>query len=113
MISVFMEIFQAFDKKIIPVINNLAGTNVTPQLLEKEINKVPGWVQDGCLTYLEKREFISIIESNGSTEIEINKQMSKWDLLNSFTYVTTHSLDTSPINRLNAVREISNRYWEN
>ena len=111
MIEQFMNSFERFDDVVVPRIAEMAQAKVNPVILEKELNLIPGWIQDESLTYLEEGGWIKFSEKEGESEIEMVKAMTRWDLLNSFTYVTTHS-QTNPQRALEATREISERFWD-
>jgi len=110
MIENFMTTFETFDN-IVPTISKMAQKKVTPTFLQDELNKVPGWVQDYSIDYLNKSGFINVEEDEGSPVIEMEKDLNHWDLLNAFTYVLTHTKDVSPERRFEATKEISARYW--
>ncbi len=105
----FIETFERFDDTIIPQLASMTERDVTPGRLEKELNSVPGWVQNETIEYLEKGGWINLEESG--KEIELVKKMSLWELLNGFTFVLSHSGSVSPERRLETTRLISERFW--
>lgn len=105
----FIETLERFDDTIIPQLASMTERDVTPGRLEKELNSVPGWVQNETIEYLEKGGWINLEESG--KEIELVKKMSLWELLNGFTFVLSHSESVSPERRLETTRLISERFW--
>lgn len=109
----FAESFNRFDEVVVPMMQRLTEHNVTPNLLEQELNTVPGWVQDEAIDYLDKRKLIKIVEAeeeDGDYTIEIAERFSKYDLMNAFTYVLSHSESSTPNRRLEVLDEVSSRY---
>ena len=114
MVDRFAENFSRFDDLIIPTISRMSQRNVTPKILEEELNSIPGWMQDESMEYLEKQGFISMIgDGEEGPEIEIAEETNKWDLLNAFTFVLTHSQSSTPERKMELNEEISQRFWEN
>ena len=105
----FIETLERFDDTIIPQLASMTERDVTPGRLEKELNLVPGWVQNETIEYLEKGGWIRLEESK--KEIELVKKMTLWELLNGFTFVLSHSGSVSPETRLETTRLISERFW--
>ena len=106
----FMEKFENFDKKILPQVVALSRQSIDPTVLQKQLNDVPGFMQDEALEYLEDRKLVKFIDNEGETEIEMVKKMSSWDLLNTFTYVLSHSENIGEERRNDLSREISGRF---
>lgn len=105
--------YESFESKIVPQIAGLGDALVTPPSLERELNLVPGWVQDESMEYLEKADFIRFLEEEDGPTIEMHSMMSRWDLMNAFTYVLTHSESATPERKLEINQEISDRFWSN
>lgn len=105
----FIETLERFDDTIIPQLASMTERDVTPRRLEKELNSVPGWVQNETIEYLEKGGWIRHEESE--KEIEIVKKMTLWELLNGFTFILSHSGSVSPERRLETTKLISERFW--
>jgi len=110
LIEGFVNQFGNFEKKVFPAIRSLNKQLVSPVDLQKELNEVPGWLQDETLDYLSEHKFIRFKETNGDTEVEMVKEMSSWNLLNSYTYVLSHSENVSEEKRSELSREVSERF---
>jgi len=114
MVDRFAESFTRFDELIVPAVSRMSQRNVTPKILETELNSVPGWLQDESMEYLEKEGFISMIgEGEDGPEIEIAEETNRWDLLNAFSFVLTHSQSSTPERKMEINEEISDRFWNN
>jgi len=110
LVSHFINQFGNFEKEVFPAIVSLNKQLISPVGLQKELNKVPGWLQDETLDYLDKHKFIKFESNNGDTEVEMVKEMNSWNLLNSYTYVLSHSENVSEEKRSGLSMEISKRF---
>ncbi len=110
MVEGFMEKFENFDKKVLPQVVALSQQKVNPVVLQEHLNDVPGFMQDEALEYLEQRKFVKFIDNEGETEIEMVRKMNSWDLLNTFTFVLSHSDNMSEERRDDLSRVISERF---
>jgi len=110
LVNRFIEKFENFDRKVLPHVVALSQQEVNPAVLQERLNDVPGFMQDETLNYLEKNNFVKFNEVEGETEVDMVKKMSSWDLLNSFTYVLSHSVSVSEGRRSDLSQAVSERF---
>lgn len=105
----FVESFERFDEQIVPQVAALTNQILSPKDLEEELNSIPSWIQEEAINYLEKGNWLNLENDN----FELIKDITKWDLLNSFTYVMSHSLTTNPKTAMELNQKISERFLGN
>jgi hypothetical protein len=110
MVETFVESFENFDKQIVPQVSALTTQILTADDFQDELNKVPSWIQGEAIDYLEKGNWIKLETTDAGTELEMIKNITKWDLLNAFTYVMSHSATQNPKIALELNRKISERF---
>lgn len=113
MVERFVENFERFEDDIVPQVAALTTQILNPVSLEKELNMVPSWIQGEAIQYLEEGEWIRMEETDDGPELEVLKDISRWDLLNSYTYVMSHSITQNPKIAMELNRKISERFLGN
>lgn len=113
MIERFVESFERFDEQIVPQVAALTDQFLSPTDLEKELNAVPSWIQNEAIQYLEEGNWLQLESDEGRPQLELIKDITRWDLLNSFTYVMSHSITTNPKTAMELNRRISERFLGN
>lgn len=111
MIEKFVESFENFDKQIVPQVASLTTQILKPEDLQEELNIVPSWIQGEAIEYLEKGKWIGLETTDlGIEELQVIKDITRWDLLNAFTYVMSHSITQNPKTAMELNRKISERF---
>lgn len=111
MIEKFVESFENFDKQIVPQVASLTTQILKPEDLQEELNIVPSWIQGEAIEYLEKGKWIGLeTTDSGIEELQVIKDITRWDLLNAFTYVMSHSITQNPKTAMELNRKISERF---
>lgn len=105
----FINATENMKKEYFPAIKDFTQKEMKSTNFQKEINLLPGWLQEESLSQLEEQNFISIIEEGKEKDVEIIKEFTIWDFLNTLTYSLTHSDKSSPENRIALGREVSER----
>jgi len=111
MVDDFLTQIEGIEKVLIPRIKRLVSADSTPQMIEAEINKMPGWVQGETLDYLVERELVELGEDeDGELEVHVVKKITQWELINAFTYVLTHSESAPSDRKLELSEQVSRQF---
>jgi len=95
-----IESFPKFKEVVVPKLQKLTKTTITQQQAIENLNELPGWMQKETMDYLQKEGLIIQQTTGNEIEISFTRKITPWELLNSFTFVLTHS-EHSPENRMN------------
>lgn len=110
MVEGFVQGFEKFDEVIVPQVAGLTTQLLTPKDLQEELNKVPGWIQGEAIEYLREGNWVNLQQLDDGLEVELIDDLTRWDLLNAYTYVMSHSVTQNPKVAMELNRKISDRF---
>lgn len=110
MVESFVEGFEQFDDQIVPQVEALTHQLVKPDDLQQELNEIPGWIQKEAIDYLIEGKWVNAKPTDSGMELELIDDLTRWDLLNSYTWVMSHSVTQNPKVAMDLNRKITDRF---